>query len=126
MEERKPILDIQNLYIDYKVYGGYAKVINGLNLKVYPGEKISLVGESGCGKTTCGRTIIKLYEPTKGKILFEGKDVSKLHGKELLSFKKDVQVIFQDPYASLDPRMSKRSECNMLRRKRHAQSEYDR
>ena len=52
MEERKPILDIQNLYIDYKVYGGYAKVINGLNLKVYPGEKISLVGESGCGKTT--------------------------------------------------------------------------
>ena len=82
------------------------KAVDGINLKIRKGETIGLVGESGCGKTTCGRTIIKLYEPTKGKILFEGKDVSKLHGKELLSFKKDVQVIFQDPYASLDPRMT--------------------
>ena len=82
------------------------KAVDGINLKIRKGETIGLVGESGCGKTTCGRTIIKLYEPTKGKILFEGKDVSKLNGKELLSFKKDVQVIFQDPYASLDPRMT--------------------
>lgn len=82
------------------------KAVDGINLKIRKGETIGLVGESGCGKTTCGRTIIKLYEPTKGKILFEGKDVSKLHGKELLSFKNDVQVIFQDPYASLDPRMT--------------------
>lgn len=82
------------------------KAVDGINLKIRKGETIGLVGESGCGKTTCGRTIIKLYEPTKGKILFEGKDVSKLHGKELLSLKKDVQVIFQDPYASLDPRMT--------------------
>lgn len=82
------------------------KAVDGINLKIRKGETIGLVGESGCGKTTCGRTIIKLYEPTKGKILFEGKDVSKLRGKELLSFKKDVQVIFQDPYASLDPRMT--------------------
>ena len=82
------------------------KAVDGINLKIRKGETIGLVGESGCGKTTCGRTIIKLYEPTKGKILFEGKDVSKLHGKEQLSFKKDVQVIFQDPYASLDPRMT--------------------
>lgn len=64
------------------------KAVDGINLKIRKGETIGLVGESGCGKTTCGRTIIKLYEPTKGKILFEGKDVSKLHGKELLSFKK--------------------------------------
>ena len=82
------------------------KAVDGINLKIRKGETIGLVGESGCGKTTCGRTIIKLYEPTNGKILFEGKDVSKLRGKNLLSFKKDVQVIFQDPYASLDPRMT--------------------
>ena len=82
------------------------KAVDGINLKIRKGETVGLVGESGCGKTTCGRTIIKLYEPTKGKILFEGKYVSKLHGKSLLSFKRDVQVIFQDPYASLDPRMT--------------------
>lgn len=79
------------------------KAVDGINLKIRKGETIGLVGESGCGKTTCGRTIIKLYEPTKGKILFEGKDVSKLHGKELLSFKKDVQVIFQDPVCISGP-----------------------
>lgn len=82
------------------------KAVEGINLKIRKGETVGLVGESGCGKTTCGRTIIKLYEPTRGKVLFEGKDISKLRGKELLSFKKDVQVIFQDPYASLDPRMT--------------------
>lgn len=82
------------------------KAVEGINLKIRKGETVGLVGESGCGKTTCGRTIIKLYEPTRGKILFEGRDISNLHGKDLLSFKKDVQVIFQDPYASLDPRMT--------------------
>lgn len=65
-----------------------------------------LVGESGCGKTTCGRTILRLYDATSGQVLFDGKDVSKMRGKELLEFKKRAQIIFQDPYSSLDPRMT--------------------
>ena len=83
---------------------GSIPVLRDLNLTV--NGPLVLMGPSGCGKTTCGRTMMKLYEPTSGKVVFDGKDISTLKGKDLLEFRKNVQIIFQDPYASLDPRMT--------------------
>ena len=101
------IVEAQNLCKYFKVgKNQILKAVDGVNIQLKKGETLGLVGESGCGKTTCGRTIVKLYEATGGRVLFEGKDISKLKGKELLAFRKDAQVIFQDPYASLDPRMT--------------------
>ncbi|SHJ60053.1 ABC transporter ATP-binding protein [Hespellia stercorisuis] len=86
--------------------GNTLKAVDHVNLTINRGETLGLVGESGCGKTTCGRTILKLYQPTAGQVIFDGKDISGLKGKELLKFKKRAQIIFQDPYSSLDPRMT--------------------
>lgn len=86
--------------------GKVLKAVDHVNLQIRRGETLGLVGESGCGKTTCGRTLIRMYDPTSGKIMFKGEDISKFGGKKLLGFKKSAQVIFQDPYASLDPRMT--------------------
>ncbi len=80
--------------------------VDGLNFFIRRGETLGLVGESGCGKTTTGRTIIKLYEPTDGKIIFDGKDITNLSTKEMLPYRKRMQMIFQDPYASLNGRMT--------------------
>lgn len=108
MAERKPILDIKDLYINYKVYGGYSYVINGLNLTMYPGEKISLVGESGCGKTTTVKSILRVLPSQaripQGKITFDGQDVLRLNTKELNQMRgQKLSMIFQDPTASLNP-----------------------
>ena len=86
--------------------GNTLKAVDHVNLTIRRGETVGLVGESGCGKTTCGRTILKLYTPTSGEILFDGEDISKLKGQKLLQFKKRAQMIFQDPYSSLDSRMT--------------------
>jgi oligopeptide/dipeptide ABC transporter ATP-binding protein len=89
---------------------GHIKAVDGINLKVNKGETLGIVGESGCGKSTVGRTIIRLYEPTDGKVIFNGKDISHLSESELRKdVRKSIQMIFQDPFASLNPRKTLRS-----------------
>lgn len=108
----KPILSVRNLKTYFDVTKGafskkqIVKAVDDVSFDVYENETFGLVGESGCGKTTLGRTIVKLYEPAGGSIEFEGKDIANIKGKELKDFRKDMQMIFQDPYASLNPRMT--------------------
>ena len=110
----EPILKLEGLKKHFNTTTGGAfnkqkavlKAVDGIDLEVAPGETIGLVGESGCGKTTAGRTILKLYEPTEGKIIFEGEDISKLSQSKMKPYRRQMQMIFQDPYASLNPRQT--------------------
>ena len=110
---KDPILKVKNLKTYFPIrngfFGGitdYVKAVNDVTFDVYPGETLGLVGESGCGKTTLGRTIIRLEEATSGSILYNGTDVLQMNPGQLMEFRKEVQIIFQDPYSSLNPRMT--------------------
>ena len=99
-------MQVKNLKKYFTVDNKQLKAVDGLSLDIYPGETVGLVGESGCGKSTAGRTIIRLYEPTEGEVLFNGKNIFTNSPKDMAKVRKDIQMIFQDPYASLNPRMT--------------------
>ena len=134
------LLEVRNLKVHFPVkqglfsrVKGYVKAVDDVSLELKPGETLGLVGESGCGKTTLGRTIIRLIEPTAGSVHFEGEDITELEGAELRVRRRRFQMIFQDPYGSLNPRMTveqiigeaidihKLAESNSARQKRIAE-----
>ena len=106
------VLKVENLKVHFPVKGGLftkkqvVKAVDGVSFEIYPRETFGLVGENGCGKSTTGRAIVKLYEPTSGTVYYHGEDVTKIKGSHLAEFRRNVQMIFQDPYASLNPRMT--------------------
>jgi oligopeptide/dipeptide ABC transporter ATP-binding protein len=110
--EKKTLISVRDLTKHFPVKAGifrrtvaHVQAVDGISFDIQSGETLGLVGESGCGKTTVGRMILRLLEPTSGSVLFDGQDLFKLEGKILKTIRRDMQIIFQDPYASLDPRL---------------------
>jgi len=112
MSNSNPILEVKGLLKEFDVRKGFwtkkatIRAVNNVSFTINEGETVGLVGESGCGKTTTGRMIVRLTEPTSGKIMFSGKDISSLKGKALKPLRKELQMVFQDPFSSLNPRMT--------------------
>ncbi len=109
-------LTVQDLHKWFPIKGGllgrtvgHLRAVDGVSFSVMKGETLGVVGESGCGKTTLAKTVLKLIEPTKGRIIFDGTDVTDLSGKKVMKLRRRMQIVFQDPYASLDPRQTVRS-----------------
>ncbi len=101
-----PLIEIKNLKKHFRVAAGTLKAVDDVSFSIMKGETFGLVGESGCGKTTVGRTLIRLYNPTAGQILFDGVDIASMSERALKPYRRRMQIIFQDPYASLNPRMT--------------------
>ena len=113
LDNRKNLIEVQGLKKYFTKTSGffgnqkqYIKAVDDVTFHIKKGETLGLVGESGCGKSTTGRTLIKLYEPTGGKLLFDGEDITNYSQKQMLPFRKRMQMVFQDPYASLNSRMT--------------------
>ena len=104
--ENKTILEVQNLTKYFSIPAGQLHAVDGVNFKIEAGRTLGIVGESGCGKSTTGRTILKLLEPTGGKIIFDGKDITGYSRKQMRSLRQEMQMVFQDPFSSLDPRQT--------------------
>lgn len=105
--EKKPLVQVKNLKKYFNTgHKEVVKALDNVSFDIYEGETVGLVGESGCGKTTCGRIILGLYDKTDGQVLYRGKDVHRMSRSEKYAFKKNAQIVFQDPYSSLDPRMT--------------------
>ncbi|MDD3706452.1 MAG: ATP-binding cassette domain-containing protein [Clostridiaceae bacterium] len=102
----EPLISARNIKKYFDVKGGKLKAVDGISFDIYPQETFGLVGESGCGKSTAGRTIVRLYEPTEGELIFNGQNIYNLTPKEMQEVRRNFQMIFQDPYASLNPRMT--------------------
>lgn len=105
--EKKPLVQVKNLKKYFNTgHKEVVKALDNVSFDIYEGETVGLVGESGCGKTTCGRIILGLYDKTDGQVLYRGEDVHRMSRSEKYAFKKNAQIVFQDPYSSLDPRMT--------------------
>ena len=113
MEDNKNLLEVQGLKMYFPVRAkeigkkpGVLKAVDGVSFSIPRGKTFGLVGESGCGKTTVGRTILKLYQATAGKVIYDGKDLTEMSDKEFFPMRRKLQMIFQDPMTSLDPRQT--------------------
>lgn len=106
MDKMVPLVEVRDLKKYFKVSKGLLHAVDGVDMKIYPGQTMGVVGESGCGKSTLGRTILRLIEPTDGDILFKGESITDYPKRRMRKMRSMMQIIFQDPYSSVDPRMT--------------------
>ena len=104
--EKEPLLRVSHLKKYFPTPGGLLYAVDDVNFSIMPGETLGVVGESGCGKSTLGRAILRLHEPTDGEVYFQGENILKYGKSQMKALRKEMQIIFQDPYESLNPRMT--------------------